>query len=109
MTIVEEELSERAKALLRFLNLHRGNLYSCVAFLPGCAKPYLVIPKPTFNWDTKERVLSVKHPKAFKELVCLDYVELKEFSTKSRRVNQVYVLTEVGRRKGIDLIQSSPN
>ena len=87
---VNEELSENARRLLGLLNLLGGEIYSCIAFSWGLAKPYVIIPSPNFNWDTRVKTPDVLHPEAILELVRLGYMELKEFPIKFGIVNKVY-------------------
>lgn len=96
------ELSENARILLGFLNLP-GNVLTCVAHAPHLATPYVAIPSPTFNWDSRVPTPRVMHPECLQELVGLGYLAYGEYE-RQWGSNFVYTLTEAGKQKGAEIL-----
>ena len=98
-----KEISRNAKLLLGTLNI-RKTLYNCIAYKPGMAGQYFLIPSPTFNWDPRVEVYAVNHAECLGELLKQGFVVRKKYRTSNFLVNDVYILTAKGKRKGQQIL-----
>lgn len=101
------ELSKNAQSLLIFLCL-RGQIYNCVAYAPDkVVNAYVVVPEPSFNWDSRVEVWAIKHPECLPELVEQGFMVYGKHAVSNGTENHVYTLTKKGERKGQQLIRDS--
>jgi len=79
---------------------------------------FYVIPSPTFNWDGRFDIetMRVRHSECVQELVDHGYLTVGEHNTtngmsgystvRESHENQVYVLTDEGKQKGKEILAS---
>lgn len=92
-----DPLSDNARTLLSYLNLHGGDSFGCIGERNGTL---YVIPSPLFNWDSRIMIESqrIQHPECVQELVdhaCLVFDGV------------VYTLTDEGKREGALLLANN--